>query len=118
MHGSLSLSGLRTQRPYFCSSSYMARAKPYCEDCVQDENLTAGPQGLCQQVYDEMNRCMKTHKGNVADCVPEWNAFRNCYQISKQKVNTEERKLSVKLSAPDNKDHSADQRRREAFGKR
>ena len=67
----------------------MARAKPYCADCVQDPTLTAGPQGLCQQVYDEMDRCMKAHRGNVADCVPEWNAFRDCHQLSTQRRQRE-----------------------------
>ena len=50
----------------------MARAKPYCPDCIQDPTLTAGPQGQCQHVYDLMDECMKAHRGNVADCVAEW----------------------------------------------
>ena len=45
----------------------MARAKPYCPDCIQDPTLTAGPQGQCQHVYDLMDECMKAHRGNVAD---------------------------------------------------
>jgi transcription initiation factor TFIID subunit TAF12 len=62
----------------------MARAKPYCPDCIQDPTLTAGPQGQCQHVYDLMDECMKAHRGNVADCVAEWKAFRDCHELSKK----------------------------------
>jgi len=61
----------------------MAQAKPYCIDCVANPALTAGLQGQCLESYDAVDACMKAHKGNVADCVPEWKLFRDCFDKHK-----------------------------------
>eukprot|EP00636_Phaeomonas_parva_P010366 CAMPEP_0118886848 /NCGR_PEP_ID=MMETSP1163-20130328/24785_1 /TAXON_ID=124430 /ORGANISM="Phaeomonas parva, Strain CCMP2877" /LENGTH=69 /DNA_ID=CAMNT_0006825167 /DNA_START=245 /DNA_END=454 /DNA_ORIENTATION=+ len=33
----------------------------------------------CASQYAEVERCMKAHNGNVADCNAEWTAFRRCF---------------------------------------
>lgn len=38
----------------------------------------------CQQSYAAVDGCMKAHRGNVADCREEWDAFRACHEEDKR----------------------------------
>lgn len=61
---------------------------PVCEDCVPYEARDSVPHGACQGLYENVDKCMKSHKGNVADCVKEWDGFRLCHAAARQVTHT------------------------------
>jgi len=38
---------------------------------------------LSMLYFIDVDRCMKAHKGNIADCVPQWKAFRDCHEAQR-----------------------------------
>ncbi|CAM9196887.1 unnamed protein product [Laminaria digitata] len=65
---------------------------PKCENCkpgeATEERETAVADAGCQETYGFVVSCMEAHRGNVADCRAEWQAFRACHSSQKKSQAT------------------------------
>ena len=43
----------------------------------------------CQDLYSDVERCMKKHKGKISPCQEEWKKFQECH------LGTKEKRLNV-----------------------
>lgn len=66
-------------------SSQDDKTSTACVDCQAFPESELMKHGACQAQYDNMNQCMKLHRGVIGECVPEWGAFRLCHEDSKSK---------------------------------
>jgi len=63
--------------------------KVVCVDCDKSMQVDAPESSeamnVCQDSYQAVDRCMKTHDGQVSSCTTEWTAFRTCHEQHKRK---------------------------------
>lgn len=67
-----------------------------CEKCKPDKPETHGQvvdDTGCTKAYESVKRCMKVNKGNVGDCVEEWDEFKRCFSEKKLAERTSAREL-------------------------
>lgn len=61
---------------------------PVCSTCkpgkASIEREAAITKINCDRLYDTVDGCMRAHRGNVADCREEWDAFRACHEGQKR----------------------------------
>ena len=59
-----------------------------CEKCKPDKPETheqVVDDTGCTTAYDSVKQCMKTHDGNVRDCIEEWTSFKKCFSEKKRR---------------------------------
>lgn len=59
-------------------------ATPVCANCKPGDTSTEREMAVknlnCDKLYEDVDGCMKAHRGNVTDCRKEWAAFRACHE--------------------------------------
>ena len=55
-----------------------------CENCAKSTQRNVPDNSSihmhCQEIYQQVDHCMKANKGQISKCVLEWQKFRQCHE--------------------------------------
>mmetsp|Transcript_60574 Transcript_60574/g.166337 ORF Transcript_60574/g.166337 Transcript_60574/m.166337 type:complete len:113 (+) Transcript_60574:28-366(+) len=57
-----------------------AAAEPICLDCIPTTAIPTSSFDACDELYAEWDKCLKAHRGNIADCIAPMNVFKMCHE--------------------------------------